>query len=89
MSILRPLLFVAAPLVCSFAQVAATSEPVKVAVQPAVASVLSPAISEALTLYQSGKFEAAADKYRQILTADPKNPRRIACQRGARVGRCH
>ncbi len=73
MSILKPFLFVVAPLVCSFAQVAATSEPVKVAVQPPVASVLSPAIPEALALYQSGKFEAAVDKYRQTLTADPKN----------------
>ena len=64
MSILKPFLFVVAPLVCSFAQFPATSEPVKVAVQPPVASVLSPAIPEALALYQSGKFEAAADKYR-------------------------
>jgi len=73
MSILKTFLFVAASLVSSFSQVAANSEPVKVAVQPPVTSVLSPAIPEALALYQSGKFEAAADKYRQILTADPKN----------------
>jgi tetratricopeptide (TPR) repeat protein len=73
MSVLKSFLFVAAPLVSSLAQVSATSEPVKVAVQPPVTTVLSPAIPEAIALYQSGKFEAAADKYRQILTVDPKN----------------
>jgi tetratricopeptide (TPR) repeat protein len=42
-------------------------------VQPPVASALSPAILEALALYRSGKFEASAEKYRQILMVDPKN----------------
>ncbi len=71
MSILRSLLFVAAPLLSSFAQVS-TPEPVKIAAQPPAANVLSPGTAEALVLYQSGKFEAAAEKHRQVLAADNK-----------------
>ena len=73
MSILRPLLFVVATLLSSFAQVS-TPEPVKIAAQPPAANVLSPGAAEPLALYQIGKFEAAAKKYRQVLATDTKNP---------------
>ncbi len=72
MPILRFLLFVAAPLLSSFAQVS-TPAPVKIAAQPPAANVLSTGTAEALALYQRGKFEAAAEKYRQVLAADTKN----------------
>ncbi len=72
MPILRFLLFVAAPLLSSFAQVS-TPAPVKIAAQPPAANVLSTGTAEALALYQRGKFEAAAEKYRQVSAADTKN----------------
>jgi tetratricopeptide (TPR) repeat protein len=41
--------------------------------QAAGAGSVSPSVAEALTLYQRGNFDAAADMYREILKADPKN----------------
>ena len=33
----------------------------------------APSLSDALTLYQRGNFEAAADEYRRLVSANPKN----------------
>ena len=41
--------------------------------QAAVADSVSPPIVEALNLYQRGNFDAAADKYREILKTYPQN----------------
>lgn len=41
--------------------------------QPAVVAPMSSTLAEALALYQSGKFAAAAEKYRMVLASDAKN----------------
>lgn len=46
---------------------------VELIVATAILVVLTGMVANALMLYQQGKFDAAADEYRAVLSADPKN----------------